>query len=446
MARNSVKKVLADGTADVPLMQREDSAAEHIDSIRQLYVSCKGNRARVHEELKARGVEIPYPTLTGLCRRHAIGVTPKEPVGHYPFEPAEEMQHDTSSHPVTVAERLRRLQCAALWMGYSRSAYAQLYPTFNRFYCRIFLTDALTYFEGAARRCMVDNTSVIVAHGTGKEAVIAPEMEALGRHFGFRFEAHQPGDANRSAGVERLFHTIEHNFYPGRTFTSLKDLNEQLVAWCDQYNGRFRRHLSASPKELFAAEKPLLAPLPAYIPEVYQVHERTVDSEGYVSVHSNRYSVDSELIGRLLQVHESRDHIRIFKGHRLVCQHQRDEDGAGHRSTLPQHGRDGRFKRREKLPPCREEIQLRSTSDKLGQLVELLRREHRGQAGRYVRQLHRIWVDYPTEPLLEAVQCALHYGLTDLRRIERMTLQNIAGDFFRLPSTPDDDEDNDHDS
>jgi hypothetical protein len=30
--------------------------------------------------------------------------------------------------------------------------------------------------------------------------------------------AHQPGDKNRSGRVERPFHYIENNFYPGRTF------------------------------------------------------------------------------------------------------------------------------------------------------------------------------------------------------------------------------------
>ena len=79
----------------------------------------------------------------------------------------------------------------------------------------------------------------------------------------------------------------------------------------------------------------------------------------------------------------------------------------------------------------------------LATLVERLRKRHGGRAGRALRQLHRCYQDYPREPLLEAVQCALDYGLTDLARIERMILARVAGDFFQLSLTPgpeDDDE------
>jgi hypothetical protein len=35
------------------------------------------------------------------------------------------------------------------------------------------------YFGGACRRCMIDNTHVVVLHGTGKDMVPVPEMAAF---------------------------------------------------------------------------------------------------------------------------------------------------------------------------------------------------------------------------------------------------------------------------
>jgi transposase len=52
-------------------------------------------------------------------------------------------------------------------------------------------------------------------------------MEAFAERFGFRFEAHERGDANRSARVERPFDFIENNFLAGRRFASWDDLNQQ---------------------------------------------------------------------------------------------------------------------------------------------------------------------------------------------------------------------------
>ena len=81
---------------------------------------------------------------------------------------------------------------------------------------------------------MIDNTHVVVLRGTGREMVPVPEMAAFGERFGFRFVAHEIGDANRSARVERPFHFIENNFLAGRTFASWEDLNQQARQWCDK--------------------------------------------------------------------------------------------------------------------------------------------------------------------------------------------------------------------
>ena len=57
-----------------------------------------------------------------------------------------------------------------------------------------------------------------------------------------------------------------------------------------------------------------------------------------------------------------------------------------------------------------------------------------GRAVRPMRRLHRLYLDYPTRPLVETVLLALQYGLTDMERLERMVLRRLAGDFFRLPA------------
>jgi hypothetical protein len=391
---------------------------------------------RVHEELAAANIHIPYTTLTGFCRRHGIGVKEKKRVGRYPFEPGQEMQHDTSPHRVQIGDRQRKLQCASLILCYSRLLYAQAYPTFNRFYAKVFLTNALRYFGGSAQQCMVDNTSVIVAHGTGKDAVVAPEMAAFAKRFGFAFQAHELGNVNRSARVERSFHYIENNFYAGRHFSDLKDLNRQFVLWCDKVNRTFRKQLSASPIELFQAERAELVPLPVHIPEVYQVHERMVDVEGYVCVHTNRYSVDTQWIGRRVQVHETQDVIRIFVGHRLVEEHERLEEGSRRRVMLPRHRHDGRYRTQSQPSPSPEEKVLRAAGTKLGALLDQLKKLHRGRALRAIRHLHRMYLEYPTEAVLEAVDRAVTYGLSDLDRIEHMILSNIAGNYFRLDTHP----------
>ena len=87
-------------------------------------------------------------------------------------------------------------------------------------------------------------------------------------------------NVNRSARVERPFWFIERNFLAGRKFADWGDLNRQARQWCDRVNSTYKKHIRAVPRELFAVERPQLKPVPAWIPEVYRLHQRTVDVEG----------------------------------------------------------------------------------------------------------------------------------------------------------------------
>lgn len=441
VSRGTVKRVLKAGTADVQVIERKEKAEPHEAKIRELHTRCKGNLVRVHEELTAAGIVLPYPTLTGFCRRRGIGKKPKERTGQYSFEPGEEMQHDTSPHDVTIGGKKRQVQCASLVLCYSRMIFAMVFPTWNRFWVKVFLTEALRFFEGAAGRCMIDNASVVVARGTGKNAVMAPEMVAYATRFGTVFVAHELGDANRSARVERPFHHIENNFYAGRVFVDVPDVNTQLRAWCERVNGTTRRSIQAKPIELFATERTSLKPLPLHIPEVYMRWNRTVDTEGYITLHTNRYSLPASLIDRDIFVHETRDRVRIFDGHALVCEHERVEAGARQRRTLPEHERQARWSHSgNKRPPSEEEKLLLVASPAMAAMVEALKKHHAGRATRLLLRLHRMWLEYPQEPLDTALRVALEHGLFELRRIETLVLRHVAGDFFRLRPKGDDDE------
>jgi hypothetical protein len=50
-------------------------------------------------------------------------------------------------------------------------------------------------------------------------------MEEFASRYGFQFVCHEVKHSDRKAGNERSFFTVETNFFPGRTFESLEDLN-----------------------------------------------------------------------------------------------------------------------------------------------------------------------------------------------------------------------------
>ena len=431
ISRLSVRKILRSKSSALPVLVRPEKAEAYRIQILELLASHKGNLVRVHEELVSRGAEVSYPALTAFCRRHGIGQEPKVAAGQYHFEPAEELQHDTSPHETEIAGKKRHIQTASAVLCYSRMMFVQCYPTFQRFDCKVFLTDALRYFGGSTARVMIDNTHVVVLRGTGTAMVPVPEMEAFGERFGFRFSAHERGDANRSARVERPFHFIDHNFLAGRTFSSWGDLNQQARQWCDRVNGTYKKHLHAVPRELFAVERLHLKPLPSWIPEVYRLHERIVDVEGYVALHSSRYSVPVAWIGRRVEVREAKDKIDIQLDPRHIVTHPRVPEGESQRITLAEH-RPPRGQGIKRTDPHPEEQAILQTAPELADYLAALKKRGHRYLTLALRQLLRIVRDYPRQPVVSAVAEAARYGLYDLDRLERMILRRIARDYFLL--------------
>src|SRR5579863_7933268 len=307
------------------------------------------------------------------------------------------MQHDTSPHEVEVGGRKYKAQTASAVLCYSRMLFFQINPTFQRFDCKVFLTDAVRYMNGAPERVMIDNTHVVVLRGTGREMIPVPEMESFADRLGFRFVAHERGDANRSARVERPFSFIENNFLAGRTFTGWQDLNRQAREWCDKVNSTYKKHLRAVPRELFAVERLQLKPLPAWIPEVYRLHQRLVDIEGYVALNSNRYSVPLEWIGRRVAVRETRDKIEIQLDARRLVTHRRIVDAEHQRVMLAEH-RPPRGQRASRPDPHPEEQAIVAVAPELADYVVSLKQRSHKVITLALRQLLRLVREYPREP------------------------------------------------
>jgi len=434
LSRPTVRKVLHSNSTSVPEIARAEKAEPHRQQILDLLASCKGNLVRVHEELVADGATLSYQALTAFCRRQGIGQKPVVASGQYHFEPGVEMQHDTSPHSVEVGGCKYKAQTASAVLCFSRMLFFQINPTFQRFDCKVFLTDALRYMGGSVERVMIDNTHVVVLRGTGREMIPVPEMEVFGERLGFRFVAHEIGDANRSARVERPFSFIENNFLAGRRFATWDDLNLQARQWCDRVNATYKKHIRAIPRELFAIERQHLKPLPAWIPEVYRLHQRTVDVEGYVSVNSIRYSVPVPWIGRRVEVRETKDKVEIELDARHIVAHVRALTPQPQRITLAAH-RPPRGEGVKRSDPHPEEQAILSAAPEIAAYVTALKQKGRKVVALALRQLLRLLKEYPREPFLAAVREAAQYGLYDLDRLERMILRRVARDYFLLLDT-----------
>lgn len=430
LSKNTVRRVVRGESRETVL--RTSRYEELRPVIAELFKPCRGNVVRIQEIVEEKyGPLIPYSTLTRLVRNLDLRET-KHRAGSYTFPPGQDMQHDTTPHTFIMGGKKLKAQCAGLVLAYSRKLFIQYYPAFTRFEAKCFLREAFLFMEGTCSECTIDNTSVIVARGSGPEAEITPEMEHFGRVFGIKFIPHRVGHADRKARIERNFSYVERNFLAGRTFSDWHDLNGQARKWCTEVaNRKVKRSLGMSPEEAYLLEKPHLIPLPSHIPPVYETLYRTVDVEGYVRVDTNRYSVPERLIGKQVEVHKSWDRVHVFFKHKKVADHSRLIAKRETRVTAKGH-HPPLNRSKAHRGPSKEEMILRGKDDLLDEYVKQLRKRSKGRGQRKMRKLLELKRTYPDKAFKKALKEASHYGLYDLARLEEMILSRVAGEFFKI--------------
>jgi len=433
VSRNTVRRVLRTAAQPLPAAPCPPQTLARLQSA---FERARGNVARVQQLLAdEQDLNVAYSTLTRWVRQAGLR-TPPQRAGEYQFAPGEEMQHDTSPHRVSLGGRLITAQCAALVLAYSRRLFVLYYPRYTRFEAKHFLLEAARFMDGTAPRCVIDNTSVMVAAGAGANAVIAPEMAAFARTLGFDFVAHRVGHPDRKGRIERPFAWLETNFLPGRSFRDFEDLNAQVQAWCREVaNHKPKRVLGMSPDAAWVIEKPYLQPLPTALPPVYEVLDRVVDLYGYVSVDTNRYSAPERLVGQPVTVYKYPAEIHIHHRGTPVATHPRLIGQRDARHTEPAHHPTPV---RARHTP-RIEAQLLPHHPELDAYVRALKQRGQGRGARALKRLLELQRTYPRQAFEAAVRQAAHFGLYDLGRLEKLILQHVAGDFFALPADGDDD-------
>lgn len=439
---NTVRKII-DQEGQMPEITRRDKI--HIDSVllQKLYKKCDGYAQRVHEILEEdMGIAIGYSTLTQKLRELGLGQPKNERCDQEPDIPGAEMQHDTSPYTVKFGKARVNVQGSLIYMRYSKKKYLKFYRSFNRFAMKCFIHEALTFWEYAAGICIIDNTNLARLHGTGKNAVIVPEMKQFAKQYGFRFVCHEVGHANRKAGNERGFYTVETNFFPGRRFENLEDMNQQAFDWATiRMDNRPVSKSKLIPAQAFEYEQAFLEKLPPYVTAPYLTHKRGTDQYGYAPVHGNFYWVPGKTRFDVKML-EFCDHIDVYHQRRKLAEYKIPPDGVKNKRIGPEGGpKPKHHPRNRKKPTTAEENQLRSAAPEINAYMDFILIMKGKTRHRLIRQLHSLYKKTPMDLFAKAVKRALKYRVRNpdtLENIIRLLLrQSDSGYQMPLPEADD---------
>lgn len=431
VSRNTVREVIAQGGV-VPTAPRSDAISLDPVLLAGLYTACKGWKERVWEKLQdEHETKIGYSTLTRKIRE--LGLGQKARAAHVGDVPGDEMQHDTSPFRVKLGDVFVDVHASTLYFRYSKQIYLRFYRTFDRFRVKSFLHEALVFVGFSAPKCIIDNATVIVLRGTGKDAVIAEEMVLFARRYGFEFVAHARLHADRKAGEERAFFTIESNFFPGRSFTSMEDLNAQAFTWATERRANTpRAKTKLIPAVAFEYEKAFLRPVAADLPPPYRVHDRGIDQYGFVSFNANSYWTPGDARGAV-KVLEYAGEIKIYQGRRLLAGYPLPPEGTKNQIFPADRPAVPYQPRHRERPSAGEEAELRAAAPVVGAFLDFALKDMGVVRHRYLRGLCGLKRRLAPSFFEKVVARALQYRCSDLASLEDIARMLVRDDLDFVP-------------
>ena len=426
---------IIDQGGEMPQTIRKDKIDIDAELVRRLYKQCDGRVQRIHEKLTEEvGINIGYSTLSKMIRELGFGKSGNQRCHRVADEPGAEMQHDTSPYRIKFKDKQVLVQGSLLYFRYCKIRYLKFYRSFDRFKMKCFFHQALTFWGYAAQVCIIDNTNLARLRGTGKNAVMVPEMERFAKQYGFEFICHKIGHANRKAGNERGFYTVETNFFPGRKFDNLEDMNRQAFEWATvRMANRPTGKTRLIPAQTFEYEQPFLKKLPVYVSPPYLVDERGTDQYGYASVDGNFYWVPGTK-RHDVKVLQYAEHLKIYHNRKLLGRYKLPPDGVKNELISPEGGSKPAYQPKyRKKPTAREEKILRTAADEINDYLNFAVPKSGKQKHRFIRELYGLYRKIALEIFIKTLKRALKYRIRDIKTVERIAILQLTAGNLQLP-------------
>ncbi len=358
----------------------------------------------------------------------------KKRADQVPDVPGDECQHDTSPYTIKIGNVRTRIVASLLYYRYSKVRYLKFSRSFTRFHMKCFFHEALNYFEYVPKTCIIDNTNLAVWHGTGKNAVFAPEMTAFAKMFGFEWQAHAIKHSDRKAGNERGFWTLETNFFPGREFNSFEDLNRQAFEWMEK---RAKKPVTKSkiiPADAFEYEKPYMKQITKNLPSPYIQHIRTVDQYGYIAFNANYFWVP-HTASRDVIVLEYSERLVIYSKRKMVAEYQLPAIEVKNEKFIPEGVTIRQRPNNRKFASQEEEKKLRSMDVSTVTFLEQGILASGGPKGkhRFIKGLYSLTKKVAPSILDTAISRAIQYQVYDLNTLSNICRLMLQDESFSMP-------------
>jgi transposase len=433
--RKTIKRIIAEQGV-MPTCSRKGKGELDPELLRDLHKKCNGYVKRIHEILsEEKAIPVAYSTVSEKIRELGLGAVTKNRCSRVPDEPGAEMQHDTSEYSVEIGGKKTKVIGSLIYFRYSKIRYLKFYRSFNRFRMKCFFHEALSYWGYAASTCIIDNTNLARLRGSGKNAVMVSEMEQFALQYGFVYVCHEIDHCNRKAGNERSFYTVETNFFPGRRFENMADLNTQALHWATvRFPSRPVSKTKLLPLKAFEYEQSFLKKLPPYLPQPYLTHQRCTDQYGYISFDGNYYWIPGTKREDVVVLNYD-SYIKIFQKRTLLIQYPLPDDYVKNQCfEPPEHSSmQHRQPSNRKQISSEEEKKLRTISPEVDEYLNFAIEITDKKRHRFICQLYHLSQKLAPQLFIKTLQRALRYRIKNIETIERIAVLQMKKNNYSVP-------------
>lgn len=279
--------------------------------------------SRLLREIQEMGFTGKYTIVKEFIRqiRPEQGI---QAIYRYETKPGVQAQVDWSElGKLEIDGKLLKLYCFSMILGYSRMRYIEFTLSIDAATLINCHLNAFRYFGGYPKEILYDNMKQVVIKRAMKssDSQWNPKFEDFFRHYGFVPRLCRPYRPQTKGKIENTIGFMKRDFFLGRNFASLQDMNAQAIPWLDRVNSSEHGTTHEIPLERLKSEG--LKPVDG-VPEYLMVREetRTISRDCFISYLGNKYSIPYKYAGReaTLQVLEGK--FRVIVGNEQVCEHE----------------------------------------------------------------------------------------------------------------------------
>lgn len=256
----------------------------------------------------------------------------------------------------------RPLVAFVMTLSYSRAIFIRFFVSQSMSCFLQGHESAFSWFQGVPKHCLYDNLKSVVLERIGSSIKFNPQMVSYSQYRRFSMRVAAPARGNEKGRTERAIRYVRDNFFAGRKYKNIQELNQQALVWCETVSLErdWQDDKTKKVKDALAVERQVLVPLCGDLYPCEERKEVAIGKTPYIRFDCNDYSVPHRYVHTVATVFASEESVRIVFGAETIATHVR------------RYTKGKRYDNHEHIKELREWKRLASNDNSIDDLVRCI--------------------------------------------------------------------------